>query len=522
MVSRAPLLLLLAAPLGAQAPLRYTVDLTAPGGHAVAVTLQVDSLAPGDSILQFAATAPGTYQTMNIGRFVRDLAARDADGRPVAARQVAVNQWRLAEPARVRTVSWRVLDTRHAGVSEFPVYPMAGSAVEREHALLNFHALVGFPAARQASPIALRLVRPAGWEVATALPERDGVFHADSYDHLVDSPVLTGRLTRATLCVTGVPVGIAAYSPRGQITAAQLQGSMRGMLEAAGRFLGTLPVDRYVFLFDFSDAGEGAARGAWEHSYSSAYTLDEAPFSEAVGAGITSIAAHEFFHVVTPLNIHSEVVERFNYERPVPSRHLWLYEGTTEWAAQKMQQEGGLVPLERYLATLAQKAQIDRRRYDPKYSLTDLARTSFTEEGARQYGNIYMRGALVAGLLDIHLLRRSGGARGLRALVLDLAREYGKARPFPEDSLIDLVAARTGPDVRQFFARYVEGAERLPLREYYGWLGIDVVEDPNGMVVRLAARPDATPGQMRLREAWLRGGEPPAVTAPAAAGCSER
>jgi predicted metalloprotease with PDZ domain len=238
-----------------------------------------------------------------------------------------------------------------------------------------------------------------------------------------------------------------------------------------------------------------------------------------VGAGITSIAAHEFFHVVTPLNIHSEVVERFNYERPVPSRHLWLYEGTTEWAAQKMQQEGGLVPLERYLATLAQKAQIDRRRYDPKYSLTDLARTSFTEEGARQYGNIYMRGALVAGLLDIHLLRRSGGARGLRALVLDLAREYGKARPFPEDSLIDLVAARTGPDVRQFFARYVEGAERLPLREYYGWLGIDVVEDPNGMVVRLAARPDATPEQMRLREAWLRGGEAPPATRAAPGGC---
>ncbi|MDF1502908.1 hypothetical protein [Roseisolibacter sp. H3M3-2] len=516
-MTRSLLLLLVAAPLAAQAPLRYTVDLTRTDGHAVAVTLRVDSLAPGDSILQFAATAPGTYQTMNVGRFVRDLAAADAEGRPVAVRQASVNQWRFAEPARVRTVTWRAVDTRHAGVTEFPVYPMAGSAVEPEHALLNWHAVVGFPATRQASPIELRLVRPAGWQVATALREEDGVFRADSYDHLVDSPVLAGRLTTAQLCVTGVPVGIAVHSPTNRITADQLRGAMQGMLESAGRFLGTLPVDRYVFLFDFSDAGKGAARGAWEHSYSSAYTLDEAPFTEEVGRGITSIAAHEFFHVVTPLNIHSEVVERFNYERPVPSRHLWLYEGTTEWAAQKMQQEGGLMPLERYLAVVAQKAQVDRRGYDASYSLLDLARTSYTAEGARQYGNIYMRGALAAGLLDILLLRESEGRRGLRALVLDLAREYGKSRPFPEDSLIALVGARTSPAVRDFFARHVERAEPLPLREYYGWLGIDVVEDANGMVQRLVARPDASPAHLRLREAWLRGGEPPAVTASAAA-----
>ena len=49
-------------------------------------------------------------------------------------------------------------------------------------------------------------------------------------------------------------------------------------------------------------------------------------------------------------------------------------------------------------------SRIDRRGYDTTYSLTDLARTSYTAEGARQYGNIYMRGALTMGLLDIRLV----------------------------------------------------------------------------------------------------------------------
>ena len=39
------------------------------------------------------------------------------------------------------------------------------------------------------------------------------------------------------------------------------------MLEAAGRFLGRLPVDRYTFLYHFEDQ----PAGAWEHSLSSEY-----------------------------------------------------------------------------------------------------------------------------------------------------------------------------------------------------------------------------------------------------------
>jgi predicted metalloprotease with PDZ domain len=265
---------------------------------------------------------------------------------------------------------------------------------------------------------------------------------------------------------------------------------------------------------------EGDATGAWEHAYSSAYTLPESTFTVQTGAAITWMAAHEFFHIVTPLNLHSEIVERFNYERPIPSRHLWLYEGVTEWAAQKLRQEGGLAPLEDYLAELAAKARRDRQHYDTTYSLTDLARTSYETVGARQYGNIYQRGALVAGLLDIRLLELSGGARGLRSLVLELSRDYGPKRPFPEDSLIDIVIARTHPDIRDFFSRWVEGAQPLPLDEYYGKLGVTVERNEKGIPSRFVLATDATPEQLKLREAWLRGGEPPRA-GPAANHCTD-
>jgi predicted metalloprotease with PDZ domain len=504
------LLLLAAASLRAQ-ELRYTVDVRDRGSHSIGVTLTVDSLMAGDTVFQFAATAPGTYQTMDVGRFVQGFTAVDARGREVSTTRSSTNQWRIAEPGRVREIRYRVHDSWHTPIKEFRVYPMAGSAVEPEHALLNWQTVIGFPATQQGSRYRVRVLRASDWQVATALREEGGAFEAERYDALVDSPVLMGRLTTESICVTGVPVQIAVYSPTSKITATQLAGAMRDMLLAAGRFLGVLPVDRYVFLFDFAPVAEGDATGAWEHAYSSEYTLPEEAFTAEVGDRITWMAAHEFFHIVTPLHLHSEIVERFNYQRPVPSRHLWLYEGVTEWASQKLRLEGGLEPLESYLDELATKARRDRQHYDTTYSLTDLARTSYTAAGARQYGNIYMRGALVAGLLDIRLLELSGGSRGLKSLVLDLSREYGVSRPFPEDSLIDIVVARTYPEIRDFFTRWVEGAQPLPLREYFAKLGITVEVDEHGVPTRFVPAPDATPAQLKFREAWLRGGEAPSV-----------
>ena len=113
----------------------------------------------------------------------------------------------------------------------------------------------------------------------------------------------------------------------------------RDILEAAGAYLHELPVDRYVFLFHFEDV----TMGALEHSYSSTYTFAESEFDQLIREAIPDIVAHEFLHIVTPLNIHSDVIEHFNFVEPTPSEHVWLYEGVTEWMAHVSQLRGGLI-----------------------------------------------------------------------------------------------------------------------------------------------------------------------------------
>ena len=494
--------LVLGTPLAARAQTTsYQVDLNDRADDRFAVTVTLEGLEAADSIFQFAATAPGTYQVMDIGRYVQDLTATDAQGRAVPVARVGTNEWRFSEPRRVRTVRYRISETWDTPVAEHVPYLMCGTSLEADNVLMSPHAVFGYPARRQAQPVRLRIDRPGDWKVGTALvPDSAGWYHAEDYDQLVDSPFLMGSsLTSATLNVGAVPVEVWVYSKTGKIRAGQLLGGMRNMLTSAGAFLGGLPVDRYAFLWHFEDQGAGA----WEHSYSSEYVLAEPrKWTPAVAQSLTDIAAHEFFHVMTPLNIHSEIIEHFDFEHPTPSQHLWLYEGTTEWASDVMQMRSGLIDVEAYLRRQVEKIQTDRAYFDPSYSLRKLALTSYTDEGQRQYGNIYMRGAVVAGLLDIRLLELSGGRRGLRELILDLSREYGKDRPFPEDRFFDIVAEKTDPRVADFFDRYVKAAEPLPLAEYYAKLGIRYVDGDSPTFEML---PNPTPEQLRLRNAWMRG-----------------
>ncbi|HWB43124.1 MAG TPA: hypothetical protein VG500_17805 [Gemmatimonadales bacterium] len=499
------LLLGLAGGAAAQrSPIGYAIDLNDRADDRFKVTAWVSGLGEANAVYQFAATAPGTYQVMDIGRFVRSFEAFDAAGRPVPVERVAVNQWRLGDPARVRVLRYTVAETWDTPVDRDQVYLMCGTSIERDHVLINPHAVVGYPTGMQARPIRLRLAYPARWKVGTALQrDRSGAYLAEDYDHLVDSPILLGTLTEARTRVTGVPVEIYTYSRTGKIASSQLLGAMDGMLQAAGRFLGKLPVDRYTFLYHFDER----PAGAWEHSLSSEYVLQEVEYSDSVGRYITDIAAHEFFHIVTPLNLHSEIIEHFNFVTPVPSQHLWLYEGTTEWASDAMQLRSGLKGIDGFLSEVIQKLQIDRARFDSTWSLRELALTSYSDSGQAQYLNIYMRGAVTAGLLDIRLLELSGGKRGLQDVIADLTRRYGKHRAFPEATFVDTLVAMTHPEVRDFFDRYVWESERLPVAEYYGKMGIRLVESPDGMPIRFEVDSAPSPAQRALREAWL-GGKP--------------
>ena len=449
---------------------RFTIDLNDISDDLFKVTVIPNNLNEQNNIFQFASIAPGTYQIMDIGRFVRTFTAYDKNGDILDTEQISTNQWKLSDPTHTAKIEYTIAETWDTPVTEHVVYNMCGTSLENDHAFINPHAVLGYFHGMQAHELWIKIDHPQEWVTGTALTKNtEDYYTASTYDFVVDSPILLGRLSKASLDVEGTQVDIFSYSKTDLIRSSDILDDLKDILFAASKFTNGLPVDRYVFLYHFEDIDYGA----WEHSYSSIYVMKEAPFDEFRTTMFRSIAAHEFYHVVTPLNIHSELIEQFNYETPELSQHLWLYEGVTEWAALAMQVRDGIMTLDEYLHQINIKLMTNDA-FEPGLSLVELGVNATALQD--QYANIYAKGAVTAGMLDLLLLKKSKGKRGLREVINELSEKYGPHRPFDETNFFDELVQTTNPEVEAFIEKYIKGSETLPLKEYFEYVGINYTE----------------------------------------------
>jgi predicted metalloprotease with PDZ domain len=450
---------------------KFYLDFNNRDDDIFTVTLLPEKLSDENNVYQFASTAPGTYERMDIGRFVKSFTAYDENGNEIETNQKSLNQWSINEPEKVSKIVYQVEDTWDTPVDSNFIYPMCGSSVDTNYVLINGQCVFGYFHGMQAEPIEVKIDYPNNWLLGTALQlNDDGYYEAKDYDQIVDSPILLGMLTKASTTISDAKIDVYTFSKTGLLKSQDILSSIEDILEAEDAFTEGLPVDHYTFLFHFEDL----SFGAWEHMYSSIYVFKEDPLTELMDLDFSGIIAHEFFHIVTPLNIHSELVERFNFEKPVMSQHLWLYEGTTEWAAYILLLRDSLISLNDYLNVLHKKLS-HAEGFDKKISLTHLAIHS--TEMMDQYQNIYQKGAIIAGLLDIRLLELSGGTRGLREVINELAEKYGPDNSFNEETFFDDFVAMTYPGIRNFIEKYIKGTASLPIKEYYGKLGINYLEE---------------------------------------------
>jgi predicted metalloprotease with PDZ domain len=481
---------------------KFYVDLTKREDKLFKVILIPEKLSSENKIYQFASTAPGTYQIMDIGRFVRSFKAYDSKENELGTKNISTNQWELVNPEKTEKIVYTIADTWDSSVKENPIFGMCGSVIEDNDVLINGQCVFGYFHGMQKEPLKIKLEYPNEWTIGTALKlDSGGFYDAPDYDYIVDSPILLGNLTKASTKIENTSIDIYVFSKSGLINATQVESILEDMLYSTSQFTNGLPVDHYSFLFHF----ENFSVGAWEHNYCSEYILHEAPLDDEYAKDLRSMAAHEFYHIITPLNIHSELVSNFNFEKPVMSQHIWLYEGVTEWAAYIDQLRGNLISLDEFLKAIANKIKTSES-FDPTISLVDLSLHSTEKQD--QYYNVYQKGAVVACLLDIRLLELSNGTKGLREFINQLYKDYGVTKSFSESGFFDELVKRTYPEIAGFINKYIKGTEKLPIVEYFVKLGI---EYNNGTEIESSKTTagfkvleNPTEQQLKLRNAWMK------------------
>lgn len=349
---------------------------------------------------------------------------------------------------------------------------------EGKNFCLNTHSLFGYFRSYMSNPFLLEFQKPNGFYPATGISDiqfgaGSDLIRVQGYHQLADSPILYSEPDTSTVLVGSSKVLVSCYSPNHKVYARFIASTLKELLAVQGDYLGgELPVDKYAFLFYFADKPtQSGASGALEHSYSSFYVLPEFD-SLDIQQQIRDVAAHEFFHIVTPLTIHSKEIGEFDFNNPKMSEHLWLYEGMTEYAAHHAQALGNITDADVLINTMMEKYSNSLKEYNDTMSFTFMSKNVLDEKIHKQYGNVYEKGAVIGMCLDILLRDLSAGKYGTRDLMKDLAKKYGKNKSFEDKDLFGDITKFTYPEVGDFLTKHVGGHEPLPIKEILARVGI--------------------------------------------------
>ena len=466
----------------AQGPYQINIDLTASKEDRLQVVMNLPDIQEDTVEFHLPKIVPGTYRISDFGRFVHTFNAFDHLENALEVSEISTNRWLISgKPSRVE---YWIDDTfdRMEGYDEDFIFEPGGTSFEadRNVFVLNNFGIIGYIDGYKEVPFELSIIHSKDTYGATALEKNVqndtlDIYFAADYNFLVDGPIMYNQPDTLTKNIAGAEILISVFSPQNVVSAHDIMENIEDLMVAQSNYLGgTLPVKKYaylIYLLDYESLSK--AMGALEHSYSSFYTLPES-VADQLPQFVRDVAAHEFFHIVTPLSIHSEQIHNFNYITPEMSQHLWLYEGVTEYNSIHMQVQQGLYGIETFLEEIQEK--ITNASTYPLISFTKMSQKILEPEFKDMYRNVYEKGALIGVCLDLALIKYSKSTLNLAGLLKQLSHKYGKENAFKDNEFIDVITAMTYPEIGTFFNRYVQGIEPLPVEEYLSWAGISMRE----------------------------------------------
>ncbi len=507
------------------APVRYSISARSPEAHIFEASCTVDDPAAAGQAFRLPTWIPGSYLIREFARHVVTLRA-ESGGRQVAVAKTAKDTWQCAPCSGPLVVTYDVYAWDLS---------VRGAHLDHTHAFFNGTSVFLSPVGMEQRVCEVTIARPEGdayadWRLITSLPRLAapaygfGTFRAANYDELIDHPVEMGTFALGSFAAGGVRHDVA-ITGRHDCDLERLTADLARVCTEQIDFFGGAPnsappMDYYAFL----TTALGDAYGGLEHRASTALVctrdnLPRAGMKEPSDNYIDflGLASHEYFHTWNVKRIKPAVFIPYDLAREGYTRQLWIFEGFTSYYDNLMLVRSGLITVDQYIGLLGQDVtKVLRGAGRGKQSVADSSFDAWIkyyrqdENSPNAVVSYYVKGALVALLLDLKLRQES--AATLDDVMRALWQRYGQTGiGVPEDGVRRIATELSGRDLSDFFARYVEGTDELPVAEALAAFGIELHlrsadgnKDTGGKSGKAAK--DAPPRQW-LGARWTAGGD---------------
>jgi len=448
----------------------YSIKFESPESHLLLVTMRV----PTTSALQVQLPVwNALYQIRDFSQHINWVRAFDATDKPVEVRQVDKNTW---SAVGARTVQYEI-----AAVDSGPF----GAEYNPQHAFLNLAQVLMYPVGNTSGVVYVRLLGiPKDWRVATPLQGPTFAlgdlpdFCADSYDHLVDSPMELGDFHEDAFTHAGGQFRVVIHAEADDYDSGTLLDVLKRIVAAEVDWMQDQPFRRYTFIYHFP---REMGRGGMEHAYSTAIETSAGRLTDDPLA-FAAVSAHEFFHLWNVKRIRPQSLANIDYTKENYTRALWFCEGVDSAVAEHMLVRAGVTDEKTFLQRLANAIQTLESR---PARTTQSAEESSLDAWLEKYPyyrtpersvNYYNKGQILGVLLDLAMREQSHGQKSLRDLFQWMNENYAKQGKFFDDSegVRQAAEAVTGASFAEFFRKYVRGTEEIPYDTFFQSVGLNL------------------------------------------------
>jgi len=355
------------------------------------------------------------------------------DGRPVAWKRVPTEMWsftcEVPEGPGTLDAAFDYVAPQHAWTT-----------ASAEVAIVNWWSVLLYPQGENdnATKFAPSLRLPAGWSYGTALPvvrEAGGtiVFQTTSLVMLIDSPVLAGAHLKTVDLTPGEKPGhwlhIAGDSAAAIAISPEDVAHYKRLVAEAQALFGARHYENYHFLLTLSD--HIPSNGLEHHEASDNRGAERSLTDETSKKVLGTLLSHEYVHSWNgkyrrPEGLVSGVSA--DYQPPVDSDLLWVYEGLTEYYGDVLGGRSGLRSPELYRENLALiAATMDNQAGRSWRSLEDTAvAAQLLYDGRAEWADwrrgvdFYSESELIWLEADTIIRQKTGGRKSLD----DFARAF--------------------------------------------------------------------------------------------------
>lgn len=495
------------------------LDLVNVDDDKVMVSVDPGKFTTEETTFYIPKTVPGTYSTDNYGQFIEGVKAIDYKGNELSVTKLDDNSWKISNATALDKVTYWVNDSYDIEGEEGVFSPAGTNIKAGENFMLNLHGFVGYFDGMSEKPYQLVIKHPkdliAGTslkKVAVATDEEQtnatDQFNVSRYFEVTDHPIMYSTPDTTSFQLQGMKVKLQVYSPNKAYSVEDIAPKMKEMMQAQKSFLGEIDnTDVYAVLLYLSDVNGQDAQGfgALEHHTSTTVVLPESMPLERLNETMKDVVSHEFFHIITPLSVHSNEVHYFDYNDPEMSQHLWMYEGVTEYFANLFQVKEGLIDHQAFYDRMSEKIT-SSKQFDDTMPFTVMSENILDEEYESSYYNVYQKGALIGMSLDIRLRELSNGEMGILDLMKKLSNKYGKDKPFEDEELIPAIIELTYPEIQNFFDTYITGTTPIPYGDFFAKVGVEETESEVQTGVFLKGQQPYIDGNPQTKELFFREG----------------